>query len=153
MFARVFASRYPDRVSGLVLIDPATEDTYENWRSTDPDHFEGFENEVRTNYDPPPGWYGQWHALSASIDEARVAWPLPSVPVTVLTALAPLPEEWVLADTARIAEWRQAHDRLVERIPGAEHIVIGSANHIDILDRLEVVHAIDGMLDRVGGPR
>jgi pimeloyl-ACP methyl ester carboxylesterase len=151
MFARVFASRYPQRLAGLVLADPATEDAYENWQSTDPDHFAAFEKQVRDNYDPPVGWYGQWHALTASIAEARSSWPLPAVPSVVLTALVPLPDEWVLADSSRIVEWRDAHERLVRRIDGAEHIVIPSADHVTLLDRPELLDAINTVLDRSAG--
>jgi len=150
MFARVFANRYPQRVAGLVLADPATEDAYENWQSTDPDHFAGFESEVRAEYDPPVGWCGQWRALEESIGEARNSWPLPAVPTVVLTALTPLPDEWVLADTNRIAEWKQAHERLVRRIDGAEHVVIPSVDHVGLLDRPELFNVINSIVDRSG---
>lgn len=151
MFARVFASRYPDRVAGLVLVDPATEDAYENWQSSDSGHFAAFEAFVRENYAPPVGWYGQWHALDRSIEEARRAWPLPPIPVTVITTLTPFPEEWVLADTERINLWSEAHARLAQRIPGADHIVVESADHITILDLPELLSTIHSMLDRTAG--
>ena len=142
MFERVFANRFPDRVAGLVLVDPATEEGYEHWRTTDRGHWAGFEEEVRRKYDPPSGWYGQWRALPQSIDEARAAWPLPSVPTIVFTALVPTPDEWILANDARIQLWLKGHRNLVARVPHAKHVVVGSADHMSILNNAELKRTI-----------
>ncbi len=149
MFGRVFANRFPHQVAGLVLVDPATEDAYEHWRTTDPVHWAGFEQEIRHKYNPPSGWYGQWRALPQSIDEARAAWPLPDVPVTVFTALVPLPEEWVRANEARIQVWLKAHRNLVARIPHAKHVVVESADHDSILNHPDLIRAILEIVEAV----
>jgi pimeloyl-ACP methyl ester carboxylesterase len=149
MFARVFANRYPDRIAGLILVDPATEDAYENWRSSDPTHWDGFEQQVREAHDPPRGWYGQWNALPQSIEEARTAWPLPAVPTTIFTALVPLPEEWVLADDERIEIWRQTHESLSQQTPGAEHVALASVDHVGIIDHPTVSERILNLIDEV----
>jgi pimeloyl-ACP methyl ester carboxylesterase len=147
LFARVFAYQFPDRIAGLVLVDPATEDAYENWRTTDPDHWAGFEEEVRRKYNPPAGWYGQWRALPNSMDEARAAWPLPEVPVAVFTALVPLPDEWMLADDSRIQVWLETHRMLVAGIPDAKHVVVDSAHHGSILDHPDLIRTILEMVE------
>ena len=153
MFARVFTNRFPDRVAGLVLVDPATEEGYEHWRTTDPVHWAGFEEEVRHKYDPPSGWYGQWRALPRSIDEARAAWPLPSVPIVVFTALVPTPEEWILANDARIQVWLKGHRNVVARIPQAKHIVVESADHMSILNNDDLKRSILETVEAVRAAR
>jgi pimeloyl-ACP methyl ester carboxylesterase len=133
---RVFTAEYPDEVAGLILVDPATEDAYEYWRMNGPDNWNGVEAEVTKNFgEPPAGWYGQWEELPRSIAQARQSWPLPDVPVIVFTAMKPISEEWMLANSERLNVWLKAHEALVQQIPNAEHIVVEDADHGGILEK------------------
>ena len=139
LFMRVFTAEYQDEVAGLVLVDPATEDAYDYWRIDEPDNWNGVEAEVTKNFgEPPAGWYGQWEELPMSIAQARQSWPLPDIPVIVFTAMKPISEEWMLANSERLNVWLEAHEALVQQIPKAEHIVIKDADHVSILEKTVV---------------
>ena len=149
MFIRVFAAMYRDEVAALVLVDPATEDMYDHMRTSDPERWDGREDEVSQGRPLPPGWYGQWSALPQSIQQARRAWPLPDVPIVVFTGLVPLPGEWELESPEQIDVWHAAHVTLVGRLPTAEHIVLPNADHFSILQApvvsqkiVEIVQAV-----------
>lgn len=148
VFARVFAHRFPSRVAGLVLVDPATEEHWEFVRTSNPARWDDFEREVRKEFGvPPPGWTGQWRALPVTIREAAASFPLPEVPVRVLSALQPLPGDFAL-DSAMIGHWVGAHERLVARVPGATHIKIETTDHMGILDRDELLRSIRDLIER-----
>ena len=141
LFVRVFAHLYPKEVAGLVLVDPATEEDYERMqkdKTVDDLQKMGM----------PSGAVAQWRALPETIDQARHAWPLPAVPVVVLTSAQPI-GQWPLATTEDMQRWLEAHNKLVARIPGAEHIVILGANHLSILKEGAVVDQITKMVKGV----
>lgn len=142
MFSVVFAATYPDDVAGLVLVDPATDFAYDRWldetpvtsRTTPPE-----------GWDPPPGWRGQIEALPESVLQFRGAFPLPDIPVVLLTALNPLGGAPLYLGAN---EWEQDHLALLGQMPGAEHIILPGADHGTILGEailpekiLEVVSA------------
>jgi pimeloyl-ACP methyl ester carboxylesterase len=150
--ARVFAHRFPGRVAGLVLIDPATEEHYEFVRASDPTRWDNFHAEVRQQYGPPPpGWVGQWNALPTSIREAQESFPLPAVPVRVLSALQPTRDEWLVQDAGMISRWVGAHEKLVASLPGATHAKIDSTDHGGILRREELLRTILELVERSRG--
>lgn len=129
MFIRVFAATYPNEIAGIVLVDPATAAVYEHMERTSPARWADYVNEVRQQYNPGPGWYGQWSVLQLSMEQARNSWPLPEVPTIVLTALQPIPGEWPLDSPENMAVWLQSHVELLDHIPHAEHVVLPDANH------------------------
>lgn len=139
MFVRVFAHLYPDEIAGLVLADPATEDEYERLL-----HDKTAEDLQRMGM--PAGTVAQWRALPESIKQARDSWPLPKVPVVVLTSGKPL-SQWPLATPEDMQRWLGSHNQLVARIPGAEHVVIPSVDHLSILKEGAVVGEITKMVD------
>lgn len=145
LFVRVFAHLYPKEIAGLVLVDPATEEDYERMQKD------------KTAQDlpkmgMPSGAVAQWRALPETIDQARHAWPLPAVPVVVLTSGKPL-GGWPLATVEDMQRWLEAHNTLVAKIPGAQHIVIPNADHLSILKEGAVVEQIMGMVDAVRAKR
>lgn len=139
MFIRVYAHAYPDRVAGLVFVDPATEGIYQNMRTRDPERWLGFAHDVRPT---SPGWAPQWDALPTSMEQASEAWPLPAVPMAVLTALELLPGEWALESPEYMSVWAEEHRRLVEKLGASQHIVIEEADHLTILDEPILVETI-----------
>jgi pimeloyl-ACP methyl ester carboxylesterase len=145
LFVRVFAHMYPKEIAGLVLVDPATEEDYERMQ-----HEKSVEDLQKMGM--PSGAVAQWRALPETIDQARHSWPLPAVPVVVLTSGKPL-GAWPLATAEDMQRWLESHNRLVARIPGAKHIVFPNADHLSILKEGAVVEQITKMIDAVGAKR
>jgi pimeloyl-ACP methyl ester carboxylesterase len=145
LFVRVFAHSYPKEIAGLVLVDPATEEDYERMQRD-----KSVEDLQKMGM--PPGAVGQWRALTDTIHQARQSWPLPAVPVVVLTSGKPL-GAWPLATDVDMQRWLESHDKLVAKIPGAEHIVIPGADHLSILKETAVVEQITKMVDAVRAKR
>jgi pimeloyl-ACP methyl ester carboxylesterase len=141
LFVRVFAHLYPKEVAGLVLVDPATEEDYERMQ-----HDKSVEDLQKMGM--PPGAVAQWRALPDTIDQARHSWPLPAVPVVVLTSGKPL-GAWPLATAEDMQRWLESHSKLVAKIPGAKHIEIQNADHLSILKEGSVVEQITKMVDAV----
>jgi pimeloyl-ACP methyl ester carboxylesterase len=145
LFVRVFAHLYPEEIAGLVLVDPATEEDYERMQ-----HEKTAEDLQKMGM--PAGMVAQWRALPDTIDQARHSWPLPAVPVVILTSGKPL-GAWPLATSEDMQRWLEAHNKLVAKIPGAKHIVIPNADHLSIMKEGVVVEEITKMVDGVRAKR
>lgn len=145
LFVRVFAHLYPKEIAGLVLVDPATEEDYERMQKDK-------SAEDLQKMGMPSGAVAQWRALPETIDQARNAWPLPAVPVVVLTSGQPI-GQWPLATTEDMRRWLDSHNKLVAKIPGALHVVISSADHLSILKEGAVTEPIAKMVDGVRAKR
>lgn len=141
LFVRVFAHLYPKEIAGLVLIDPATEEDYERIR-----HDKSVEDLQKMGM--PLGAVAQWRALPETIDQARQSWPLPAVPVVVLTSGQPI-GQWPLARAEDMQRWLKSHNQLVAKIPGAKHMVFPDADHLSILKEGDVTEQITEMVDSV----
>jgi pimeloyl-ACP methyl ester carboxylesterase len=145
LFVRVFAHMYPKEIAGLVLVDPATEEDYERIR-----HDKSVEDLQKMGM--PPGAVAQWRALPDTIDQAHHSWPLPKVPVIVLTSGKPL-GEWPLATAEDMRKWLESHNKLVTKIPESTHIVIQDADHLSILKDAVVAEQIAKMVGAVRAKR
>jgi pimeloyl-ACP methyl ester carboxylesterase len=145
LYVRIFAHMYPNEIAGLVLVDPATEEDYERMQKDKT-------VEDLEKMGMPAGAVAQWRALPETIDQARHAWPLPAVPVIVLTSKKPI-GQWPLATAEDMQRWLEAHNQLAARIPAAEHIVIPGADHLSILKEGAVVEQITKMVDGVRAKR
>jgi pimeloyl-ACP methyl ester carboxylesterase len=141
LFDRVFAHLYPKEIAGLVLVDPATEEDYERMQKDKT-------VEDLQKMGMPAGTVAQWRALPETINQARHAWPLPSVPVVVLTSGKPL-GAWPLATAEDMQRWLESHKTFVAKIPGAKHIVISNSDHLSILQEGAVTEQIATMVDGV----
>jgi len=139
MFIRSYAAEYSEEVVGMVFVDPATEDIYQNMRDQAPERWDRHVEDVDS---PSPGFGPQWEALPESLEQTRLAWPLPEVPMVVLTALTLLPGEWALETPAYMEFWHASHQRLVDRLGNADHIVLEDRDHLTILKDLAVREAI-----------
>jgi pimeloyl-ACP methyl ester carboxylesterase len=145
LFVRVFAHMYPKEVGALLLVDPATDEDYERMR-----HDKSVEDLQKMGM--PAGAVEQWRALPETIAQAHQAWPLPAVPVVVLTSGKPL-GAWPLATAEDMQQWLAAHNDLVAKIPGAVHILLPTADHLSILQEGAVVEQITKMVDTVRASR
>jgi pimeloyl-ACP methyl ester carboxylesterase len=145
LLIRVFAHRYPAEIAGLVFVDPATEGYYDYMMKDTP-------REWATAADGMgEGFRQQWLGIPAALDDARQAWPLPQVPVTILTAGRAL-GEWPLKSGKDLERLHQEQLILAARIAGARLVSIPEANHMTILQKDQLANAIIEMVrkTRVG---
>jgi pimeloyl-ACP methyl ester carboxylesterase len=141
LYLRVYARRYPGEVAGMVLIEPSSED-YEDWlRHAHPEALESDKDELDHS---AIGFRDHAAAWNRSLEQVRHAWPLPPVPLIVLTGTRHDPE-----DTEKRGMWLQFHRRLVERIPGAKHVISDKSGHGLMSSEPElVVRAVREVIDQ-----
>lgn len=121
LYARVFAHRYPQDVIGMVLVEPSSEE-YEQWlRGKHPEAFQASAQELARATD---GFRDHVAAWESSLQEACGAWPLPAVPVVVLTGM-----RHEVAEAEKRQMWLAMHRRFVERVPGARHVITERSGH------------------------
>jgi len=138
---RVFAHLYPGDVAGIVLVDPTPEDLNTRLQAQEPVVWQGIEREMpdlqREIGSNGQGSQSELENLNADLQQARDAWPLPAVPLTLLTATR--------ADSAagtRVAAIKlELHREFLERVPGSKQIVTGNSRHNMSADEPDLVVA------------
>ena len=156
IFARLYASTYPNEVVGMVLIDATSEKlrsglTPEHWKLVDimftkpPPGFEKYKDVETIN-------------LNASLDQiekAVTAQPLRPIPLFVLTAgqpldfssLQPLPADF---PEAYNKAWHTGQDALATLAPNAKHIIATKSGHdIQVQEPQLVIDAIKQVVEVV----
>ena len=148
LFMRVFAHDYPAEVAAVVFIDPATEASYDRMRQSSPKDWQSMGTKL------PEGLRRQWAALPASIDEARSAWPLPTIPYVIITATKPS-GEWGLKSREDMEAWITEHQALLAHLPSATitHIILPQADHLSVLKEPAVAKAILDAVEQVRARR
>lgn len=144
LYARVFAHEFPDAVAGLVLVEASSED-YEDWLGErHPEMLRTMPEELQR---AAPGFADHVAGWKDSLEQARRAWPLPEVPVVVLTGgRADAGEE------ERRRAWIDAHEKLAARIPGAKHLVSEKSAHgLAANEPSAVTEAIREMVKEIEG--
>ena len=128
----------------MVFIDPATEASYERMRQSSPKDWQTMETKL------PAGLRRQWVALPASLEEARSAWPLPSVPYVMITALKPL-GEWGLKSREDMEAWAREHQAVLSQLPSTTttNIILPLADHLSVLKEPAVAKAILDAIEQV----
>lgn len=151
---RVFASMYPNDVAGLVLADPGMVWRLESlYQEVFPP--EEFARLMVQNHELAESWTPRQHleesAVRVSEAEARLGFPLPRVPVVVLSGarphgMFPSPE----IDRRFIEGWVRIHkEELVQKIPGSEHVVLPRVGHmIHVEAPQEIVSAVRRVVER-----
>ena len=139
---RLFASRYPERVAGLVLVDPTHED------------FPKIERELRSDWErrkvetaltlAPEATRAEMGGIEESARLVREAPAFSGIPVLILSSGRP-------DGSAEFREtWTRLQKDLAERIPGATRLVShGSGHYIQYDDPDFVVDAIRQIFERV----
>jgi pimeloyl-ACP methyl ester carboxylesterase len=77
-------------------------------------------------------------AYAASEAEVRQAWPLPCVPVVLITAMNTYPGAMSTAPSERQL-WFSLHSKFLARVPDADHIVSSTARHYIQNDQPDLV--------------
>lgn len=126
LLVRVFAHMFPTETAGLVLVDPATEGMYEYLQKSTPEDWAAAATALGA------GFQKQWAALPITIAQAEAAWPLPAVPVTILTTQKPL-GQWPLKRQEDMDVWEREHQRLAAKIPGVKRVWMSDSDHMSIL--------------------
>jgi hypothetical protein len=131
-----------------VFIDPATEASYDRMRQSSPKDWKSVGTKL------PEGPRRQWAALPASIDEARSAWPLPTIPYVIITAMKPS-GEWGLKSREDMEAWTTEHQALLAHLPSATitHIILPQADHLSVLKEPAVAKAILDAVEQVRARR
>lgn len=123
---RLFASKYPKEVAGIVLIDSSTEDEYSRYAAL-------MSGSSRIGYEQlNRGANCERVNLEASASQIREAPPLPYVPLTVLTAAAGAKAEDLLTHIEMQAD-------LARRAPNSAHLIVQRSGHFIQRDRPDVV--------------
>jgi hypothetical protein len=127
----------------VIFIDPATEASYEHMRQSSPKDWQSMETKL------PIGVRRQWSALPASLEQARSAWPLPSIPYVMITAMKPL-GEWELKSREDMQAWSEEHQALLSRLSSTTttNITLPQADHLSVLREPAVAKAILDALEQ-----
>jgi pimeloyl-ACP methyl ester carboxylesterase len=160
IFARLYASTYPNEVVGMVLVDALSE----NVRSgLTPEQWKLYVNFGFTKPTPGVEKYKEIETLNvnASLDQmekAAAAKPLRPIPLVVLTQGQPFdlsPWKPLPADFPRALDkaWHAAQDALATLAPHAKHrIATKSAHYIQIQEPQLVIDAIKQVVEAVHNP-
>lgn len=131
-FIRVFGARYPDAVSGLVLIDPAPEDFYDRVAREQPAVWKPMLEEQRLRIaSRGEGHRAEWAAWDATMAEARASDASLKAPVVLLTATK--------AEDALQTIWIDEHRQWARRMPNVRHVLVQGAGHAIYRDQPEAV--------------
>jgi pimeloyl-ACP methyl ester carboxylesterase len=160
MFARLFASTYPNEVVGMVLVDALSEKVRS---ALTPEQWKFYVNFGFT--EPTPGLekYKDIETLdvNASLDQvekAAKAEPLRPMPLVILTQGQPFdlsPWQPLPADFpgALNTAWHAAQDRLATLAPNATHTIATKSSHyIQVQEPQLVIDAIKQVVDAVRHP-
>lgn len=145
LLVRAFAHRYPAEIAGLVLVDPAMEGYYEYMMNETPREWAAAEHAMGE------GFRQQWIDMSLALEDARQAWPLPGVPVTIVTADQPL-GEWPLKSGKDVERLHQQQLDLAARIPGSRVVTLSDANHMTILGKDQLAREIEEVVEKARTP-
>jgi pimeloyl-ACP methyl ester carboxylesterase len=153
LFARLYASTYPNSVAGLVLIDA--------WPEAMPKLLGPEQWQEKLSDPPPPGLetYRELEAIdfgaaSERMVEAASHQPLFGIPLFVLSSAKPvaLPPNVPAAfsPSAFEAAWHKGQDELAALEPDAKHVVATESDHYIQIEQPDlVVEAVRAVVDAV----
>ena len=154
LVARLYAATYPDEVVGLVLVDAAHEDYYDQLRALlTPEQWTAFTA-------PPPGLTDDpvferldIDASTSAMREAAAASPLRSLPLVVLTHGRPFDWPPGVPTAAVEALWLPLQEDLAALVPGGRLVVAERSGHFIPGDQPElVIEAIRQVVEAVRDP-
>lgn len=140
---QVFAAEYPTEVAGLVLVDPGDGRLDKLLQKRLPSDVwaarqKALSQELPTLAQPIREEY---EGLGASGEEAEQAFPLPSVPIILLTGTKKNPD--FPGNPVEQDLKLEMHNKLAARSPGIEHILVSDSRHyIQNDDPQRVISAI-----------
>jgi pimeloyl-ACP methyl ester carboxylesterase len=156
MLVQVFAHSYPTEVAGLVLVDPASSHLEDMLRS----HMTADEWAARQKAldeampKMPPVVVAEMHAYQERGKTADEVFPLPDVPVILLTGTKKNPDfpGNPLEQDLKL----ELHKALLLRIPGARHVLVPNSRHYIQNDSpalvIDAIHDIVTLRAPTAGP-
>jgi pimeloyl-ACP methyl ester carboxylesterase len=148
---QVFAFEYPAEVAGLVLVDPGDGRLDKLLSSKLPHDIWLARQKALAEEMPtlPEAVRREYVGLAASGDEAAQAYPLPSIPMVLLTGTKKNPQfpGNPLEQDLKL----ELHNQLAARTPSMEHVLVPASRHYiqnDAPDK--VIAAIERVLAKVG---
>jgi pimeloyl-ACP methyl ester carboxylesterase len=152
MISRAYAAQFPNEIAGLVLVDGTHERTEQEHSVLSPTFWEdtwaGIESFFETREPVVEDEATEWWRISeaGSLPEA---WPLPDVPMVVLTAMQ-TDDSWAGGSAEGMRIWRRLHSEYLENSTQAIHHVTGDSGHNIHVDQPElVVESIEWVVSRV----
>lgn len=137
---RQFAYLFPKETAGLILVDPSAEDWNELLKAQFPDEYE--KHMAWRTADHPEGMKKELAAWEICREQARIARPLPDVPVVLFTGLKGNPGGTQIV--------LKLHEEWLKGIPRAEHILTEKSGHyLHVSEPELVITAINKMVERV----
>jgi pimeloyl-ACP methyl ester carboxylesterase len=136
-YIRVFAKTYPDEVAGMVFVDTTPEGFFDRLAAIQsPRERRDFAQQIQQYLSrASEGRKAEWAALPEQTEEARAAWPLPDVPVVLITGMKNEPDKSPEAKQL----WLRMQNDWLKRIPNAKHIVTQKSGHYVQLEEPELV--------------
>jgi pimeloyl-ACP methyl ester carboxylesterase len=155
LIARLYAATYPDQVAGLVLIDAAHEDYYDQVQAVlTPDQWAAFSQQSADPAADPALERIDIDASAAEMREAAAASPLRPMPLVVLThgRAWDWPPGYPAADLEAV--WMPLQEKLAALTPDGRLIVAEQSGHFIPGDQPEMVTAaIRQVVEAVRDPR
>lgn len=126
---RMFAYKYPSEVAGLVLVDPASEDLDDKISAsqTKAEQEQTARDLEARLAKEPEGIQDEFAAFKLSKEQARECWPLPRVPVIVVSAGKP-DVAGPSAEKFR-AMFTELQKEFATRVPNAKQIIATKSGH------------------------
>jgi pimeloyl-ACP methyl ester carboxylesterase len=143
LLATEFARLHPERLQGLVLVDPATMGQRHAFRQADAARVQVDDNALLGML--PPAMAADYRLLVAQLDSADAATPRgqPDVPVALLTSTQVAEEPFVLEETAQgKALWKRQHAALFAGFSRGTHRYFATGHNIHREDPKAVADAI-----------
>ncbi|MEG0185261.1 MAG: alpha/beta hydrolase [Stenotrophomonas sp.] len=143
LLATEFARRHPERVRGLVLVDPATLGQRHAFKQAHAARVLADDTALLAVL--PPSLAGDYRTLVAQLDAPGAATPrtMPDVPVALLTATAVAEDPFVLEETAEgKAIWKAQHAQLFAAFVRGSHRYVATGHTVQREDPAAVVAAI-----------
>jgi pimeloyl-ACP methyl ester carboxylesterase len=143
LLATEFARRHPDRLQGLVLVDPATMGQRRAFMQADRDRVLADDRSLLSML--PPKMADDYRVLIAQLDNDAAAAPrnLPDLPVALLTSTQVAAEPFVFEETAQgKALWKLQHAELFAGFSRGTHRYFATGHNIHREDPKAVADAI-----------
>jgi pimeloyl-ACP methyl ester carboxylesterase len=147
-YIRSFAHRFSGEVAGLILVDPSAEGWVETLRTQFP---QVYLNMMAREASEPEPLKTEIKGRAASEQQMRAAWPLPEVPVILLTAIKFRPDG---SEEKIYQQWYQAHQEFLDKIKYGTHLVATNSDHNIQFDQPGlIVAAVSNLVMSVRGQR
>ena len=151
LLAAEMAQAYPDRVIGLVLIDPATRSQSNAFKAADPDRIAADDTMLLNIM--PPAMRADYQILINQMDAAEAdVTPLPADrPVVLYTSTASFEAPFVFEETPLGRQlWIEIHQDLFQNVKDGQHIRVSTAGHnIHVEQPARIAQDIRALVDRL----